>query len=104
MAMPLDMAMYLMRMVWFSLSGWVFTCLSIADEIAGSLRNGDIERFGPPLPLPLPFSPVEEKKVVACIVGDDGYFKSVNTENTEMQRPRRYSGLQSWDLDGVSRH
>ncbi|KAH0912272.1 hypothetical protein HID58_035593 [Brassica napus] len=45
MAMPLGMATYLMRMVWFSLSGWVFTCLSIADEIAGSLRNGDIGPF-----------------------------------------------------------
>ncbi|KAL9295269.1 hypothetical protein AtEden1_Chr3g0214021 [Arabidopsis thaliana] len=45
MAMPLGMAMYLMRMVWFSLSGWVFTCVAIADEIAGSLRNGDIGPF-----------------------------------------------------------
>ncbi|CAA7060550.1 unnamed protein product [Microthlaspi erraticum] len=44
MAMPLGMATYLMRMVWFSLSSWVFTCLSIADEIAASLRSGDIDK------------------------------------------------------------
>ncbi|KAF2614363.1 hypothetical protein F2Q70_00008721 [Brassica cretica] len=39
MAMPLEMAMYLTKTVWFALSGWIFTCLCIADEIAGSLRN-----------------------------------------------------------------
>ncbi|CAN6808029.1 unnamed protein product [Brassica oleracea] len=37
MAMPLEMAMYLTKTVWFALSGWIFTCLCIADEIAGSL-------------------------------------------------------------------
>ncbi|KAL1220764.1 hypothetical protein V5N11_009243 [Cardamine amara subsp. amara] len=45
MAMPLEMAMLLTKTVWFALSGWIFTCLSIADEIAGSLRNREIDIF-----------------------------------------------------------
>ncbi|KAL9302415.1 hypothetical protein AtNW77_Chr2g0263361 [Arabidopsis thaliana] len=48
MAMPLEMAMLLTKTVWFALSGWILTCLSIADEIAGSLRNREV---GPPLHL-----------------------------------------------------
>ncbi|CAL9236450.1 unnamed protein product [Arabidopsis halleri] len=42
MAMPLEMAMLLTNTVWFALSGWILTCLSIADEIAGSLRNREV--------------------------------------------------------------
>ena len=42
MAMPLEMAMHLTKTVWFALSGWIFTCLCIADEIAGSLRNREL--------------------------------------------------------------
>ncbi|KAG2290759.1 hypothetical protein Bca52824_050363 [Brassica carinata] len=45
MAMPLEMAIYLTKTVWFALSGWIFACLYIADEIAGSLRNRDIGHF-----------------------------------------------------------
>ncbi|XP_013634821.1 uncharacterized protein LOC106391651 [Brassica napus] len=42
MAMPLEVAVQLTKTVWFALSGWIFTCLYIADEITSSLRNRDI--------------------------------------------------------------
>ncbi|XP_010525484.1 PREDICTED: uncharacterized protein LOC104803270 [Tarenaya hassleriana] len=45
MAMPVGVAMYIAKMVWIALSGWVVICLSIADEIAGCLRTGDIGPF-----------------------------------------------------------
>ncbi|XP_018481696.1 uncharacterized protein LOC108852697 [Raphanus sativus] len=45
MAMPLEVAMQLTKTVWLALSSWIFTCLCIADEIAGSLRNQDMGHF-----------------------------------------------------------
>ncbi|KFK36983.1 hypothetical protein AALP_AA4G197300 [Arabis alpina] len=45
MAMPLEVAMHLTKIVWFALSGWIITCLTIADEIAGSLRNREMGPF-----------------------------------------------------------
>ncbi|XP_050227855.1 uncharacterized protein LOC126677335 [Mercurialis annua] len=45
MAMPLDMTIWMMKMVWVALSGWVSSCLAVADELAASLRTGDIGPF-----------------------------------------------------------
>ncbi|CAM9002718.1 unnamed protein product [Rhodiola kirilowii] len=45
MVMPLEMAVWTGKMVWMALSGWVTSCLIVADEIAVSLRNGDIGAF-----------------------------------------------------------
>ncbi|OMO99927.1 hypothetical protein CCACVL1_03549 [Corchorus capsularis] len=45
MAMPLDVALWMAKMVWIALSGWVTSCLTIADEVAASLRSGDIGAF-----------------------------------------------------------
>lgn len=45
MAVPWSMTLWLAKMVWLALSGWVVSCLSVADEIANTLRNGDIGPF-----------------------------------------------------------
>lgn len=45
MAMPWNLALYLMRIVWMGLTGWISSCLSFANEIARSLRSGDIGPF-----------------------------------------------------------
>ncbi|MBA0830092.1 hypothetical protein Gotur_009365 [Gossypium turneri] len=42
MTMPLGVALEMAKMVWIALSGWVCSCLTIADEVAASLRSGDI--------------------------------------------------------------
>ncbi|GKV41693.1 hypothetical protein SLEP1_g49192 [Rubroshorea leprosula] len=45
MAMPLGMALWISKMVWVALRGWVSSCLTVADEFASSLRSGDIGPF-----------------------------------------------------------
>ncbi|KAG6743713.1 hypothetical protein POTOM_052414 [Populus tomentosa] len=45
MAMPWGMAVWMANMVWVALIGWVSSCLTVADELASSLRTGDIGPF-----------------------------------------------------------
>ncbi|KAL9361364.1 hypothetical protein Peur_044149 [Populus x canadensis] len=45
MAMPWSMAIWIANMVWVGLIGLVSTCLTVADELASSLRTGDIGPF-----------------------------------------------------------
>ncbi|XP_057983512.1 uncharacterized protein LOC131168229 [Malania oleifera] len=45
MAMPWAMTLWMARMVWIVLSGWVSSCLTVADDIASSIRTGDISPF-----------------------------------------------------------
>ncbi|KAH7511763.1 hypothetical protein FEM48_Zijuj12G0017300 [Ziziphus jujuba var. spinosa] len=45
MAMPWGMTLWMAKMVWIALAGWVSSCLTVADEVAGSLRTGDIGPF-----------------------------------------------------------
>ncbi|KAL4607555.1 hypothetical protein ACB092_09G183600 [Castanea dentata] len=45
MAVPWAMTLWMAKMVWVALSGWVSSCLTVADEVAGSLRTGDIGPF-----------------------------------------------------------
>nr|ABN07999.1 hypothetical protein MtrDRAFT_AC153128g25v2 [Medicago truncatula] len=45
MAMALNSALYIAKMAWIALSGWITSCLTIADEFATSLRSGDIGPF-----------------------------------------------------------
>ncbi|KAK4373749.1 hypothetical protein RND71_009133 [Anisodus tanguticus] len=42
MAVPWSMTLWMAKMVWVALSGWVVSCLTIADEVAVSFRSGDI--------------------------------------------------------------
>ncbi|KAF4402529.1 hypothetical protein G4B88_012314 [Cannabis sativa] len=39
MAMPWGMTLWMTKMVWLALSGWVSSCLIVADEIATSFRT-----------------------------------------------------------------
>ena len=43
--MPWGMALWMANMVWVALIGWVSSCLTVADELASSLRTGDIGPF-----------------------------------------------------------
>lgn len=45
MAMSWGMALWMANMVWVALIGWVSSCLTVADELASSLRTGDIGPF-----------------------------------------------------------
>ncbi|KAL6272701.1 hypothetical protein ACE6H2_023393 [Prunus campanulata] len=45
MAMPWAMTFWMAKMVWLALTGWVSSCLTVADEVAGSIRTGDIGAF-----------------------------------------------------------
>ncbi|KAL2952580.1 hypothetical protein AAZX31_19G119000 [Glycine max] len=45
MAMALDAALWIVKMTWIALSGWISSCLIVADEFASSLRSGDIGPF-----------------------------------------------------------
>ncbi|XP_043698838.1 uncharacterized protein LOC122649670 [Telopea speciosissima] len=45
MALPWSMTLWLGKMVVIALRGWVFSCLTVADEIAGALRSGDVGPF-----------------------------------------------------------
>ncbi|XP_019238866.1 PREDICTED: uncharacterized protein LOC109218922 [Nicotiana attenuata] len=45
MAVPWSMTLWVAKMVWVALSGWVVSCLTIANEVAGSIRSGDIGPF-----------------------------------------------------------
>ncbi|KAL2320684.1 hypothetical protein Fmac_029653 [Flemingia macrophylla] len=45
MAMALEAALWIARMAWVALSGWISSCLTVADEFASSLRSGDIGPF-----------------------------------------------------------
>ncbi|RYR51930.1 hypothetical protein Ahy_A06g026874 [Arachis hypogaea] len=45
MAMAVEVAMWIAKMVWIALSGWISSCLTVADEVASSLRSGDIGPF-----------------------------------------------------------
>ncbi|XP_012857460.1 PREDICTED: uncharacterized protein LOC105976744 [Erythranthe guttata] len=46
MAVGWSMTVWVGRMIWMALSTWVVSCLIVADEIAGSIRTGDIGPFG----------------------------------------------------------
>ncbi|KAI4348618.1 hypothetical protein L6164_009322 [Bauhinia variegata] len=45
MAMPWGMTLWMAKMVLIALSGWVSSCLIVADEFASALRSGDIGPF-----------------------------------------------------------
>ncbi|KAK7378076.1 hypothetical protein VNO80_03512 [Phaseolus coccineus] len=45
MAMALDAVLWIAKMTWIALSGWISSCLTVADEFASSLRSGDIGPF-----------------------------------------------------------
>ncbi|XP_027353273.1 uncharacterized protein LOC113863773 [Abrus precatorius] len=45
MAMAFDSALWIAKMTWIALSGWITSCLTVADEFATSLRSGDIGPF-----------------------------------------------------------
>ncbi|MFS7904130.1 hypothetical protein Hanom_Chr01g00032391 [Helianthus anomalus] len=45
MALPWSVSLWMANMVWLAISGWVISCLTVADEIAGSIRTGDIGPF-----------------------------------------------------------
>ncbi|KAF4370757.1 hypothetical protein F8388_025136 [Cannabis sativa] len=45
MAMPWGMTLWMTKMVWLALSGWVSSCLIVADEIATSFRTDDLTRI-----------------------------------------------------------
>ncbi|TMW88489.1 hypothetical protein EJD97_018508 [Solanum chilense] len=47
MAVPWSTTLWIAKMVWMALSGWVVACLTIADEVAASFRTGDIGPFHP---------------------------------------------------------
>ncbi|KAL9264259.1 hypothetical protein AKJ16_DCAP08480 [Drosera capensis] len=43
MAVPWKVSIWIAKMVWLALAGWVSSCLIVADDIASSLRSGDID-------------------------------------------------------------
>ncbi|OVA01160.1 hypothetical protein BVC80_1809g28 [Macleaya cordata] len=43
--MTWGMAFWMAKMVWMALCGWVSSCLTVADEIARSIRTGDVGPF-----------------------------------------------------------
>lgn len=45
MVMPWGMTVWMVKMVWMALCGWVSSCFAVAREIAHALRNGDIGAF-----------------------------------------------------------
>uniref|UniRef100_A0A803MM31 Uncharacterized protein n=1 Tax=Chenopodium quinoa TaxID=63459 RepID=A0A803MM31_CHEQI len=45
MAMPWSMTLWISKMVWLALAGWISSCLIVADEVASSIRTGDIGAF-----------------------------------------------------------
>ncbi|KAL6642461.1 hypothetical protein ACP70R_020642 [Stipagrostis hirtigluma subsp. patula] len=42
MAMPWELAQYIIAVTWLSLAGWITACIALADGVAGVLhrRNG----------------------------------------------------------------
>lgn len=42
MAVTCGFILWMVRMVWIAIKGWVSSCLIVADELASSLRTGDI--------------------------------------------------------------
>ncbi|XP_065050261.1 uncharacterized protein LOC135680307 [Musa acuminata AAA Group] len=42
MAMPWELAVYIMYMVWDALDGWILSCVLVADEIARSLGTSNV--------------------------------------------------------------
>ncbi|XP_068660558.1 uncharacterized protein [Aristolochia californica] len=45
MVLPWSYAFYVMKVVWIIMNGWVSSCLIVADEIARSIRTGEIGPF-----------------------------------------------------------
>ncbi|OAY43290.1 hypothetical protein MANES_08G057500v8 [Manihot esculenta] len=45
MAMAWGLTLWMVNMVWLAVSGWVSSCLTVADVVAGSIRTGDIGPF-----------------------------------------------------------
>ncbi|GFP83255.1 hypothetical protein PHJA_000468900 [Phtheirospermum japonicum] len=39
------MTLWMERMIWMELGGWVVSYLNIVDEIAGSLQTDDVSHF-----------------------------------------------------------
>ncbi|XP_006492517.2 uncharacterized protein LOC102610363 [Citrus sinensis] len=42
MAVTCGFILWMAKMVWIAIKGWVSSCLIVADELASSLRTGDI--------------------------------------------------------------
>lgn len=45
MAMPIDLALYIVNMVWIGLYEWISNCVITADQIACALRDGSSSPF-----------------------------------------------------------
>ncbi|XP_051149557.1 uncharacterized protein LOC127264173 [Andrographis paniculata] len=45
MAVAWNLMAWVAGMIWIGFTSWVVSCLTIADEIASSLRTGDIGPF-----------------------------------------------------------
>ncbi|XP_057249415.1 uncharacterized protein LOC104889470, partial [Beta vulgaris subsp. vulgaris] len=43
--MPWSVTLWISNIVWLALAGWITSCLIVADEIANSMRAGDIGAF-----------------------------------------------------------
>lgn len=45
MAVPWGTTLWVARLVWVALRGWLSSCLTVADDVASSIRTGDIGPF-----------------------------------------------------------
>ncbi|MFS7953672.1 hypothetical protein Hanom_Chr07g00621381 [Helianthus anomalus] len=45
MVVPWSVSQWMTNMVWMAISDWVISCLTVVDEIAGSILTGDIGPF-----------------------------------------------------------
>ncbi|PON83215.1 hypothetical protein TorRG33x02_210490 [Trema orientale] len=72
MAMPWGMTLWMAKMVWIALSGWVSSCLIVADEIASSFRTGDIGPFH-----------------VYLIISCDGFVEMLGEAKANMKKVKR---------------
>ncbi|XP_047309229.1 uncharacterized protein LOC124912630 [Impatiens glandulifera] len=45
MAVALGDTLWIGKMIWVALCRWITSCLTVAEEIAGSIRTGDISPF-----------------------------------------------------------
>ncbi|XP_030515880.1 uncharacterized protein LOC115729434 [Rhodamnia argentea] len=45
MAVPWGTTLWVARLVLIALRGWLASCLTVADDVAASLRTGDIGPF-----------------------------------------------------------
>ncbi|KAF8043752.1 hypothetical protein BT93_A1922 [Corymbia citriodora subsp. variegata] len=45
MAVPWGTTLWVARLVWIALRGWLSSCLTVADDVAASIRTGEIGPF-----------------------------------------------------------